>query len=97
MEPAQNIYPLFESNQVLTSSHLNELFNYLDEQDRLTRANLIGIGIVCGLKISFDTPTTTIHVSKGTGITSQGYLINLQKKHLVAYKDYYLCGLTNCM
>ena len=51
MNPTQdnNNYPVFEANQVLTETHLNKAINYLDEQDRLTRANLIGIGIVGGL------------------------------------------------
>jgi hypothetical protein len=51
MQPTLATYPVFEANQVLTNAHLNQLFTYLDEQERLTRANLIGIGIVCGLEI----------------------------------------------
>ena len=77
MEPKQDTYPFFEANQVLTNAHLNQQFNYLDEQERLTRANLIGIGIVCGLDIRLDNDTTptTIFLSRGCGITSEGYLI----------------------
>ncbi len=77
MEPIQNTYPVFEANQVLTSGHLNELFDYLDEQNRLTRANLIGIGIVCGLdiKLTTDNGTKVITITKGCGITSDGYFI----------------------
>ena len=52
MEPRADHYPIFEANQVLTNTHLNDVFDYLDEQQRLTRTNLIGIGIVCGLEIS---------------------------------------------
>ena len=48
--PRKRTYPVFEANQVLTNAHLNDLFEYLDEQTRLTRANLIGIGIACGLE-----------------------------------------------
>ena len=36
--------------------------------------NLIGIGIVCGLEVTFEAPGT-VHLSKGCGVTSQGYLI----------------------
>ena len=50
MLPVNISYPFFEANQVLSNEHLNQLFNYLDEQERLTRTNLIGIGIVCGLE-----------------------------------------------
>ena len=46
-----NAYIIFEPDQVLTNDHLNELFDYLDVQERLTRNKLIGIGIVCGLEI----------------------------------------------
>ncbi len=84
MEPTQNSYPVFVANQVLTSRHLNEIFNYLDEQDRLTRANLVGIGIVCGLEISITAADgkTTIYVSRGCGVTSQGYLIVVPEEGL---------------
>ena len=68
-------YPVFEDNQVLSSANLNQIFNYLDEQGRLTRANLIGIGIVCGLEVTWYEEDATIRLSKGCGVTSEGYLI----------------------
>lgn len=68
-----NTFPVFEADQVLTNQHLNDLFNYLDQQDRLTRCKLLGSGIVCGLEIS-RTPDT-INITKGCGLSSQGYLI----------------------
>jgi len=68
-----NSFPFFEPDQVLTNKHLNQLFNYLDEQNRLTRCKLLGSGIVCGLEISH-TPDT-INITKGCGLTSQGYII----------------------
>ena len=68
-----NFYPHFVADQVLTANHLNELFNYLDDQERLTRNHLIGIGIVCGLELSVS--NTQIIISKGCGVTSDGYLI----------------------
>ena len=94
MEPIQNSYPVFVANQVLTSRHLNVIFDYLDEQERLTRANLVGIGIVCGLELSIavEEGKTTIQVSKGCGVTSQGYLIVVPDEGLtlVSYKSDYL-------
>jgi|CXWL01.1.fsa_nt_gi hypothetical protein len=91
MKPTQNEYPVFEANQVLTSEHLNQAISYLDEQERLTRANLIGIGIVCGLEIKLDVaPVTTIHISKGCGVTSEGYLIvEPDDMALVSYRNEY--------
>src|SRR5665811_2036418 len=67
-------YPVFEADQVLTNRHLNDLFNYLEQHDRLTRIKLIGSGIVCGLEVSVQAKDS-ITVSKGCGLTSQGYLI----------------------
>lgn len=89
MEPMQTNFPIFEANQVLMNTHLNQVFNYLDEQERLSRANLIGIGIVCGLELRLN--GTTIHLSKGCGVTSEGYLIVEPKDaDLVLYRNYTL-------
>jgi hypothetical protein len=71
------MYPYFEPNQMLTSAHLNQLRTYLDVQDRLSRVKLIGVGIVCGLEVSLNSDAITI--SKGTGVTSQGFLVNLEE------------------
>ena len=93
MKPTQDKYPHFEANQVLTNSHLNQVFDYLDEQERLTRANLIGIGIVCGLEFRTETNNgvTTIHVTRGTGVGSAGYLLNEPENiALVSYREYTL-------
>lgn len=84
----QDHFPVFEANQVLTSGHLNDVFNYLDEQERLTRSNLVGIGIVCGLEIKLD--GAAIQLSKGCGVTSQGYLVVEPKDvTLVSYRANY--------
>lgn len=95
MKPIENKYPIFESNQVLTNEHLNQVRKYLDEQERLTRTNLIGIGIVCGLKIETELDESgiikTIHLSKGCAVTSEGYLIvEPADVALVSYRDYKL-------
>lgn len=77
MIPENNIYPFFEANQVLSAGHLNTLAARLDEQDRLTRATLHGIGIVCGMEVSVTKSggNATISISKGYGVTSEGYLV----------------------
>ena len=36
--------PYFENGQALTAGQLNDVVDYLEEQDRLTRNKLIGIG-----------------------------------------------------
>lgn len=93
MKPTKDKYPVFEANQVLTNRHLNEVFDYLDEQERLTRANLIGIGIECGLEISLETKgeDKIIHISRGCGVGSAGYLlIEPEDVTLVSYRKYML-------
>jgi PKD repeat protein len=81
-----NTYPVFVADQVLTADHLNEIVNYLDEQDRLTRNKLIGIGIVCGLEIKAS--TEQIVVSKGCGVTSEGYLVVQSEATYTHYRPY---------
>ena len=68
-------YPVFENNQVLTSDQLNNLVKYLDQQNRLTRAQLIGIGNICGFHIKYDTTENALTITKGVGITSEGFLL----------------------
>lgn len=69
----QNFYPVFENGQVLTSAALNDIIDYLEPQDRLTRSRLVGIGVACGLHPDWD--GTVLTIGKGVAITSEGYLI----------------------
>ncbi|GAA0879205.1 hypothetical protein GCM10009119_21730 [Algoriphagus jejuensis] len=85
MQPL-NSYPVFEADQVLSNGHLNNLLNYLEQQERLTRIKLVGRGIVCGLEIT--TSNTAITLSKGCGLTSQGYLIQLCETNFTHYTAY---------
>ncbi|MEP7238727.1 MAG: hypothetical protein ABI685_12700, partial [Ferruginibacter sp.] len=72
---ANSDYPKFVADQVLTSDNLNDLFGYLDEQGRMTRTNLSGIGIVCGLEVKTAADGSSITITKGVGVTSSGYLV----------------------
>lgn len=83
-----NTYPIFVADQVLTADHLNEVVNYLEEQDRLTRNRLIGIGIVCGLELKAS--TEQIQISGGCGVTSEGYLIVRDPATFTHYHPYTL-------
>lgn len=79
-------YPVFEADQVLSNSHLNNLLNYLEQQERLTRIKLLGRGIVCGLEIN--SSNSAIAISKGCGLSSQGFLFQLcdtNYTHFVGY------------
>ncbi len=70
-------YSIFEENQVLTHEQLNSIASYLDDQSRLTRVNLLGVGIVCGLLVSVQSGTgVKVKVTRGVGITTDGDLLH---------------------
>jgi hypothetical protein len=77
-------YPVFEADQVLSQKHLNNITSYLEEQDRITRVGAIGIGIVCGMKIS-NPRDTIIKIGCGTAITSLGYQIQWEEQVFTHY------------
>jgi protocatechuate 3,4-dioxygenase beta subunit len=70
----QNKLPQFEANQVLSNVHLNQFVEYLEEQGRLTRNQLLGAGIVSGLDVKRDA-AATVSIYEGAGVTSAGYLV----------------------
>jgi len=43
-------YRKFNVNQVLTEGQLNEFIDYFEDQDRLSRTLLSGVGVACGFK-----------------------------------------------
>ncbi len=78
-------YPVFEADQVLSQKHLNNMISYLEEQDRVSRTALLGMGIACGLEIARP-KRTEIDISCGTAITSLGFLITLEDTTYTHYK-----------
>ncbi|SDX51196.1 PKD repeat-containing protein [Hydrobacter penzbergensis] len=88
MQQTQFNYPEFVPDQLLTSGNLNELFGYLEEQERITRTNLLGIGIVCGLEARTNTSGTELTITKGCGVTSDGYLVSFPETTYTQYKAY---------
>src|SRR5690606_15508314 len=83
----QNFYPDFVANQILTNTQLNNLRDFLDEQNRLTRTRLIGMGIACGLQGRLDNDNS-ITISEGFGISSHGYLIELPETKYTRFRSY---------
>ncbi len=69
----QSFYPIFEHGQVLTSAQLNTMVDYLEQQDRLSRRTLSGVGVVCGFDL--DRTGTRVEISRGVAVTSEGFLI----------------------
>ncbi|SEG60939.1 hypothetical protein SAMN05421847_2939 [Halpernia humi] len=86
--------PVFEADQVLSEKDLNSIISHLEEQDRITRKNLIGIGISCGLDLDFSAGNS-VKIACGTAVTSLGFQINwaettLQNYHNIQISDQFL-------
>ncbi|MBS0357146.1 MAG: hypothetical protein JSR83_24945 [Proteobacteria bacterium] len=73
--PLASQYAVFERDQVLTHTQLNEVTTWLDQQDRLSRVALVGAGIVAGFAVSSDGASVT--VGAGLGLTCDGDLVRL--------------------
>ena len=69
-------YKRFTKNQVLTEGHLNEVLDYFDDQIRLSRVCLSGVGIACGFRLDCPTPNS-LRISQGSAITTDGDLFQL--------------------
>lgn len=82
-----SIYPVFEADQVLSQKELNLVVSHLEEQDRITRKNLTGLGIVCGLELTFPSENI-VKIACGTAVTSLGFQINWKEKTLSHYHDF---------
>lgn len=84
-------YPVFIENQILSADNLNDSFDYLNEQELLARANLIGTGIISGLDVDISEKNgsiISITISKGCGITSDGHYVYLDEdKIFLSYKE----------
>ena len=68
-------YTVFENDQVLTYDQLNSLADYLNDQARLTRVELLGVGVVAGLQVSLAGNVVTVR--RGVGVTTDGDLLFL--------------------
>lgn len=87
LDGIETSYTVFEKDQVLTPEQLNSLSGYLDDQERLTRVALIGVGIACGLWATLD--GNRVRLSHGVGTTTDGDLAFLPQASLYdRYKPY---------
>jgi len=73
LEHVEPGYAVFEKDQVLTPEQLNSLSGYLDDQQRLTRVALLGVGIACGLWPLLE--GQEVSLSHGVGATTDGDLV----------------------
>jgi hypothetical protein len=67
------VYNVFWDNQVLTASQLNKVVERLEEEDRLSRTQLVGSGIIQGFKVNYEEGELVI--TSGLGITTDGDLV----------------------
>lgn len=81
-------YRRFVDNQVLTDNQLNEVLDYLNHQDRLSRLLLQGAGIVCGLKISLNEAGNEIILTEGVALTTAGDLLKSGKRTFKGFKKF---------
>jgi hypothetical protein len=82
----QTAYPVFEASQVLTSTQLNDLTEYLEQQDRLSRRTLAGIGVLCGFTV--DAEGGTVSISSGIAVSSEGFLIAADAQAYNRFRPY---------
>ena len=68
-------YTVFEKDQVLTPGQLNGVSSYLDDQERLSRVALLGVGIGCGLWPLLQ--GNRVRLSHGVGTTTDGDVLFL--------------------
>ncbi|WP_428741367.1 hypothetical protein [Tenacibaculum sp.] len=94
-------YSKFNANQVLTETQLNTFIDYFDDQNRLSRLGLSGVGLVCGFKVTPQftidkAAVTSIEITQGTSVTTDGDLVqffdlieeNLSSKTFSFYKKF---------
>lgn len=91
-------YRRFTKNQVLTEANLNEVVDFFDDQDRLSRIYLSGVGIVCGFYSAYDATQKTISITQGTGVTTDGDLFKLYQTDVLGNKkiDFESKTYTHC-
>lgn len=90
-------YSKFNANQVLTEKQLNAFINYFDDQDRLSRIGLSGVGLACGFGIttlfnSDKTAAISITITQGTAVTTDGdyvQFLDLIKDNIASKKFSY--------
>lgn len=79
LEDITSEYSLFLDNQVLTANQLNEIVHYFEDQQRLSRILLSGVGRVCGFELKWNAGAGSVELSCGVGVTTDGDLLYLNE------------------
>jgi hypothetical protein len=88
-------YRKFSKGQYIEHPQFNEFLDFFDDQDRLSRVMLEGVGIVCGFQpqlIYTNQILRGIQLSQGVAITTDGDLLTLNNTNQVS-KDLYVSDL----
>lgn len=88
-------YRKFSKGQYVDYSQFNEFLDFFEDQDRLSRVMLQGVGIVCGLKsklIYVKDQLNKIQVSQGVALTTDGDLLTLNNAGEIS-KELYVSDL----
>lgn len=86
LDPVNLEYSRFVKDQILTEVQLNEIIDFFEDQNRLTRTSLIGVGIVCGLKVK--STVQEVQLSAGVAVTTDGDLIRLENTTYTWFTEY---------
>jgi len=76
-------HTIFKPGAVLSHSDLNGIVDYLEEQDRITRRNLNGTGIIRGLEVEYS--ATEITIKPGAAVLPGGQWIELTEPCVFGY------------
>lgn len=88
-------YRKFSKGQYIEYTQFNEFLDFFEDQDRLSRVMLQGVGIVCGFKpdlIYTSGQLSGIQLSQGVALTTDGDLLTLNTTSEVS-KDLYVSDL----
>ncbi len=88
-------YRKFSKGQYIEYTQFNEFLDFFEDQDRLSRVMLQGVGIVCGLKPELTyvrDRLSGIQLSQGIAVTTDGDLLTLNNTSEVS-KDLYISDL----
>jgi len=88
-------YRKFSKGQYIEHTQFNEFLDFFEDQDRLSRVMLQGVGIVCGLKPKLtylSGQLNSIQLSQGVALTTDGDLLTLNSTGEVS-KDLYVSDL----
>ncbi len=92
-------YRKFSKGQYVEHTQFNEFLDFFEDQDRLSRVMLQGVGIVCGFEPKFikNNKFTALQLSQGIAITTDGDLLTLNSKSSTknTENDSYMSELKN--